>query len=312
MTISGYPSTTSVLPEGTINFHLSSDSPGLANLIVERVGNTPVSAPVAADLSNLPLPAINAWEGFGWPAAVSFNVPSKPTGLYRLGDGTSDVLTFVVRPANRGTISKTVLHVPFLTPAAYNNAGGKSLYGYSSKPGFDEASRASRVSFDRPGSTPGSNAGEAAIIRWLETEGVAIEYCSSVDLHTIPNLLADYECLVLAGHDEYWTKQMRDAAERFVANGGNMIVLSGNTCYRAVRLEQSNRLVVFHKYAGADPNQNSDETTVAFAEPPLNRPQNSLLGVGSTEGAYGGDSTAYSIRFPSHWVFAGVPAGITV
>src|SRR5262249_35428366 len=161
---------TSVVPGGTINFHLSSDSPGLANLIVERVGNTPVSAPVAANLSNLPLPAINAWEGFGWPAATSFNIPSNwPTGLYRLPRGPSDVLTFVVRPSNRGTISKTVLHVPFLTPAAYNNAGGKSLYGFNSNPGLDEASRASRVSLDRPGSTPGSNAGEAAIIRWLET-----------------------------------------------------------------------------------------------------------------------------------------------
>jgi hypothetical protein len=65
-----------------------------------------------------------------------------------------------------------------------------------------------------------------------------------------------------------------------VANGGNLIVLSGNTCYRAVRLEQANRLVVFHKYAGSDPSLRNEEATVAWAEPPVNRPQNTLLGVG--------------------------------
>jgi hypothetical protein len=264
----------------------------------------------------MPTPEKKPWEGFGWSATTSFKVPGTwPTGLYRLADGTADVFTFVVRPERSGATSKVLLHVPFLTATAYNNAGPehgrKSLYGYNSDPDGTEASRATQVSLDRPGSTPGSSAGEAGLIWWLEIEKVPIEYCSSVDLHTIPNLLADYECLILVGHDEYWTKQMRDAVERFIANGGNLIVLSGNTCYRAVRLERNNRLVVFHKYASSDPNRNSDEATVAWAEPPLNRPQNSMLGVGFTEGAYGGNGTAYTIRFPAHWVFAGVTAGTT-
>lgn len=252
---------------------------------------------------------MNPWEGFDWPVAVSFNVPSTwPPGLYRLAYLTDDVLTFVVRSAVPGAISKVLLQVSFLTPTAYNSAGGKSFYGFNSG---GESSRASKVSFDRPGGTPISSGWEAKLIHWLETEEIAIEYCSSIDLHTMPSLLANYECLVIAGHDEYWTKPMRDQAEQFVANGGNMIVLSGNTCYRAVRLEQAHRLVVFHKYAGNDPNLNADETTVAWAEPPQSRPQNSLLGVGFTEGAYDGPASAYKIRFPSHWAFNGVEATVT-
>ncbi len=309
MAVSGYPATTSVVPGGSIDFHLSSDSPGLTNLAVERVGATSVSATITARLANLSPPTKNPWEGFGWPVAVSFSVPSTwPTGLYRLAYGSADVLTFVVRPATPGAVSKVLLQMAFLTPTAYNAAGGKSLYGFNSG---GEASRASRVSLDRPGGTPPSDGREATLIRWLETERIVIEYCSSADLHAIPNLLANYECLVIAGHDEYWTKPMRDQTERFVANGGNMIVLSGNTCYRAVRLEHGNRLVVFYKYAGSDPNPNADEATVAWAEPPLNRPQNSLLGVGFTEGAFGGPPTPYEIRFPRHWVFAGVSAAVT-
>lgn len=306
MAVFGYSSTTSVLAGDSVSFHLSTDSPGLTNLIIERIGITSVSATISATLASLSLPILNPWEGFDWPVAVSFNIPSTwPPGLYRLAYLSDDVLTFVVRSTTPGAISKVLLQVAFLTPTAYNAAGGKSLYGFNSG---GEASRASRVSFDRSGGTPVSSGWEAKLIHWLETEEIMIEYCSSVDLHITPNLLANYECLVIAGHDEYWTKSMRDQAEQFVNNGGNMIVLSGNTCYRAVRLEQGNRLVVFYKYAGNDPNLNAEEATVAWAEPPLNRPQNSLLGVGFTDGAYGGSTTAYTIRFPEHWVFNGITA----
>lgn len=271
--VSGYASTSSVAPGNSIDFHLSSESPGPTNLTIERVGTIPVSATITAILPNLSPPTTSPWEGFAWPVAESFGVPSTwPTGLYRLARGSDDLLTFVVRPATPGTVSKVLLQVAFLTPTAYNPAGGKSLYGFNSGPGFDEASRASRVSLDRPGGTAPSNKWEAKLIRWLETERIPIEYCSSVDLHTIPNLLADYECLVIAGHDEYWTKQMRDRVERFVADGGNLIVLSGNTCYRAVRLDQSDRLVVFYKYAGKDPTPNAD-ATVAWADAPESGPE---------------------------------------
>jgi hypothetical protein len=47
-----------------------------------------------------------------------------------------------------------LLSIDFFTPQAYNNAGGKSLYFFNSSPCFDEASRASRVSFNRPGAVP--------------------------------------------------------------------------------------------------------------------------------------------------------------
>jgi hypothetical protein len=170
-------------------------------------------------------------------------------------------------------------------------------------PSKQEQDRASRVSFDRPGSAPGLGP-EAVIIAWLENEGIALEYASSVDLHTMPALLDAYDCLVLPYHDEYWTKAMRDHTERFIRNGGNLVVLSGNTCFRAVRLEQANRMVVFHKYAGADPHPDDDLATVVWAEPPLNRPPNTMIGAGFTEGAFGGPSTAYTVRFPGHWAFA--------
>src|SRR5262245_57230944 len=226
MAVSGYASSTSVVPGGRINFHLSSDGGGPTTLTVARVGTRPCSTTIKPKLSPVAIPAVNPQEGFGWPAATTFSVPvTWPTGLYRLSDAARDVLWFVVRPAAPGAISKVLFQVAFLTPAAYNNEGGKSLYGFNSG---GEANRASRVSLDRPWAT------DWRLIAWLEAEGIEVEYCSSVDLHALPNLLGNderltYECLVIAGHDEYWTKPMRDQTERFIANGGNVIVLSGNT-----------------------------------------------------------------------------------
>ena len=132
--------------------------------------------------------------------------------------------------------------------------------------------------------------------------------CSSIDLNANPGLLGPYACMVIGGHDEYWTRAMREHTQRFVGNGGNLIVLSGNTAYRAVRLEDNNTRVVFHKYPSGDPNPKNEDATVAWADPPLCNPPNVLFGAGWTHGAFGATngSAFYTLRFPSHWVFAGV------
>ena len=313
MSISGYASSMSVAPGGQIRFYLSSDTPGATTFTIQRVGTS--SAPstnVTHSVANQPPPAASPWEGYRWTQTFGFTVPPAwPTGLYSLfkaGDPANVILRFVVLPSSPGSGSKILLRIAFLTEQAYNPTGGKSLYGFNSQPNLDESSRASQVSFDRPGAVP---VREVPLIQWLEAEGIPVEYCACIDLHTNPSLLSSYDCFVCSGHDEYWTKEMRDHVEIFLANGGNLIVLSGNTCYRRVRLEQGNRMVVFYKYAGHDPNLDNEYATVAFAEPPLNRPPNSLIGAGFTFGGFGGASGSYTIRFPSHWVFAGIsfPAG---
>jgi hypothetical protein len=89
MSVSGYASTSSVSPGASIGFHLSSNPPGAAALTVERVGTTTVSASLAATLSTRTPPAVDAWEGFGWPVDATFAVPAAwPSGLYRLAHGT--------------------------------------------------------------------------------------------------------------------------------------------------------------------------------------------------------------------------------
>ena len=49
------------------------------------------------------------------------------------------------------------------------------------------------------------------------------------------NLLERYRLLVSVGHDEYWSKEMRDNVENFAASGGHVVFLSGNVCWFQVR-----------------------------------------------------------------------------
>ncbi len=329
MSILGYASATSVTSDETISFHLGSDSghSTRALLRLERIGNALTNETFQTTVLPHQPPTSNGWEGYSWPATINFTIPRHwPSGFYRLfvneAGQNNNILTFVIRARSPGTHSKVLFQISYLTPAAYNSVGGKSFY---SPP--NNANRARKVSLNRPSpypriahdGSPDRFIREAKLVEWLQGESIDIECCSSIDLHADPNLLDDYDCLVIAYHDEYWTKAMRDHCENFVRNGGNLIILSGNTCFRQVRLEEDdngtvNRTVVFYKFANLDPIQNNDETSIAWAQPPVNRPQNSLLGVGFTHGAFSlrwAERRAYTIRHPRHWVFAGVSSNST-
>src|SRR6266511_2572984 len=251
----GYAKSTSVVAGSPIDFCLGGNWAGSFDLRIERVTGTPSTSTFSLPLPKLTVPAVTPWEGFGWPVNHTFVVPTTwPSGLYQLTEvGSTAILMFVVRPQVSGQASTTLLHVSSLTPQAYSSfTGSKSLYDFNSTDG-----RANQVSFDRTAGVP-SDRFEPTLLHWLEAEGYSVECCSSIDLHDDPTLLSSYDCLLVAGHDEYWTKDMRDQVERFIANGGNVVVLSGNTCYRQVRLEQNNRMVVFYKYAGQDPCTDND------------------------------------------------------
>ncbi|MER5642923.1 N,N-dimethylformamidase beta subunit family domain-containing protein [Streptosporangium sp. NPDC002524] len=235
-----------------------------------------------------------------------------PSSLYAVeftpGDPDGETY-FVVRsrePRADGTI---LVSVPFLTWQAYNRAGvpGEGLYP------TEGAERAGRVTFDRPGGGPAGN-WEDHFHRWLSRSGVRADYCSNLDLHEDPDtLLRDRRLLVIPGHDEYWTRRMRDAAESFVAAGGNIAFFGGNTCWWQIRLEDDGRTMVCHRDALLDPMAATDPSlvTVEWSGSPVCRPENSLTGVSFRRGAGCWEdmdamkSEAYTVRFAGHWAFEG-------
>jgi hypothetical protein len=316
MAINGYTSSTSVPPGGTLDLHLSTDTPGPVRLSVTRYGSdspAPLYLQLSLEGHAVPPPEQRPWErGFGWPRSPTpLTIPTDwPSGLYMLrGPDGKNITSFVVRASPPGATSRILLQVCYNTVHAYNNAGGKSLYDYNS---YFEGRRADKVSFLRPNGIPEPQY-ELAFIDWLRREGFTVEYCSSVDLHTGAVPLSAYHLLLVVGHSEYWSKEMRDHVDTFVSNGGNLAVFSGNTCYRQVRFEQDNQVMVFYKQPQNDPLTNVDNSrvTVAFSHPPVSRPPNQTIGLGmdSAGGAWVPPSdldATFTVYTPGHWAFQGI------
>lgn len=144
---------------------------------------------------------------------------------------------------------------------------------------------------------------DARFIGWLERTGIAVDYCTDLDIHkNLGNFLPSYRLLLSAGHDEYWSEAMRRNVEAFVETGGNIAFFSGNTCWWRVHLVDGNSTLVCDKTAGADDNRKRDQW---FDFDPENR----LTGVSHRNG--GGhwwgrrDPLGYTVQHATHWIFEG-------
>jgi hypothetical protein len=327
--IQGYAGATSVLPGETLPFHVSCKV-GLFALDIFRIGINEEMLFQAQGSSSLLAVGDEAYaKGCGWPSALNVVVPNDwSSGLYiaRISATDGEIIDskdipFVVK-APQGRQSRILCILPFATIQAYNRWGGRSLYGHS----VDDDSalafqwnipRAFKVSFDRPVLYP--NIGDdpalsdvnfrwSPFIRWCETSGFAIDYCTSVDLHADPLLLAPYNLILSIAHDEYWSKEMRDNVEAFATEGGNVAFFSGNVCWWQVRFENENKTMVCYKDAALDPLTSSDpsRSTVNWYDVPVNRPENSMTGVSWRNGAVGVAGAHFFVtRDAGHWVFAG-------
>jgi hypothetical protein len=126
-----------------------------------------------------------------------------------------------------------------LTWQSYNQWGGYSLY---KGPDGKREARASEVSFLRPYDGDGSGQFqymEFPIVKTAEKLGLSINYATDFDLDSKPDLLSNTKAIVLGGHSEYWTTNMRDAVEAAVDRGVNLIVFGGNTAYNRIDINGS-------------------------------------------------------------------------
>ena len=66
---------------------------------------------------------------------------------------------------------------------------------------------------------------------WLEQSGYEYDLATDLDLHFEPALLAGAKCVVINGHSEYWSIESRASVDRFLRQGGNLAILSGNSIF---------------------------------------------------------------------------------
>jgi hypothetical protein len=85
---------------------------------------------------------------------------------------------------------------------------------------------------------------------WLENNGYAYDVISDLDLHTTPGILKNYQTVILPGHSEYWSIPAYNGVKSYLNNGGNLIVLSGNTMYWRVSFSPDGTVMECRKVDG--------------------------------------------------------------
>jgi hypothetical protein len=234
-------------------------------------------------------PATNMVEA-RWSKSAAIDVDANwPPGDYLLklvaGDIAQRYVPLAIRDDN--STAAFVVQNGVTSWQAYNDWGGYNLYeGGTGRTSGERRSRV--VSFDRPqirGDGASDFVGlELPLVSMVESLGLDVTYWTDVDLHARPQLLMNHRALLSLGHDEYWSRAMRDGAENARDQGVNLAFLGANAVFRQIRFEPSalgaNRHQVAYKSATADPLRRSNpaEVTVNWRQPPVSRPESSLIG----------------------------------
>lgn len=213
-----------------------------------------------------------------WPVSWTLPVPADWTSGAYLAvltkqDGHRNYVPFVVRD-DSGAKSDFLVILPTVNWQAYNQwpydgKTGKNVYhGFvteevakndpSMKAQFRKAARgyvshparAGEVSFNRPQFVDGMPSRfdlEQSFILWAEAMGYDLSYASGLDLHEGRVDSARHKALIFAGHDEYWTTDMRRHAEDAVAAGTSLAFLTANNAYWHVRYDAETRTMACYK-----------------------------------------------------------------
>ncbi len=356
--VTGYCWPQSVLPGEKVGVHLSSSSAHPVRVEIARIGAHRevvfLAENVAAQEYEVPKDA--SAKGCGWPVALDVPVTASwRSGYYEVvleitvGDKTRrDFAFFVVRPSPAARI---VLALSTNTWHAYNDFGGTNLYtggthvsmqrpmapGYLFKPpgkgrrvtgtGSPDPQNAAHVGYITLNHLSGyaGSAGwpdwEMPFIQWAEREGFDVAVCTNADLEEHPEVLDGASLYLSVGHDEYWSRGMRDTVEAFIARGGNAAFFSGNTSLWQVRIEGDDHdvMVGYKGFFKNDPCMGTDresEVTTFWSDVVVARPENEMTGVTFTRGGYhriGRNVTAglggYTVHRANHWLFDGTGLG---
>jgi hypothetical protein len=338
--IKGYASAVSVNKGQNITLYVSVNPPQTYTIDIYRIGWYGGAGgrlmQHIGPLSGVQQPAcpVNATYGTiecHWaPAYVLATQSNWTSGIYigtlTNAQGYKNYLTFVVRDDSR--VAALIYQQPVATYQANNNwpndgQTGKSTYDYMSygatvpTTGYQSASK---VSFDRPyydsgiGEDFNGDTAEINFVRWLERSGYDVTYSTDVDTHANGDHLLNYRGFLTAGHDEYWSKQMFDAVQAARDSGMNLGFFTGNSIYWQVRFEPSsdgvpNRVLVCYKDELLDPVADPTLKTVLWRGSPVNRPEQTLMGVQYTVSIPAqnnqGFFPSFVVQNSSHWVYAG-------
>lgn len=90
--------------------------------------------------------------------------------------------------------------------------------------------------------------GERFLLLWLDQHGYEYDVITDRDLDRNPELLSGYQAVVINGHSEYWSARAYDGLDSYLKNGGDALVLSGNTMFWRVSFDETDEVMEVRKY----------------------------------------------------------------
>src|SRR5437868_4869362 len=332
--ISGYGSKISINHGDSIDFYVTTTAASFTIDIFRTGWYQGIGARKMASLGSFPgvhqaIPPPDRVTGMvacNWTKTTTLTIPSTwVTGVYlaklTASNGNARFIYFVVR--NDGGHEDIMFQTSVTTYQAYNQWGGISLYNNTTNKSVYKYAAATKVSFDRPFDPNDSNGAghylyvEYYFVRWAESQGYDLTYATDVDTHTNVNPLTNHKAFLSVGHDEYWSKGMRDNVQNAINASVNVAYFTANADYWQIRFEPNaagvpNRVQVGYKdFAtstsppGPDPmwNVNNAIVTTRWRDDPVNKPENALIGVMYQDQV--NQNYAYVVQNASNWVYAG-------
>ena len=314
--IEGYVSATSVEPGQALEIHVSVVPSARYRVVVYRLGwyggagARQVACTPSCDGgragTRYAVPAgdpVTQEVVANWPVTDTLPVDQGWTSGYYLAElllvggpsaGSAYRIPFVVRSVLTSEPTAAVVVAPTNTWEAYNSWGGANFYLGSEHPAY-------KVSSQRPGTTDLTGPQwEIPLVRYLERGGYDVSYVADQDVDALPATLLRHRLVIIAGHSEYWTHDMRNAVVSAIAVGTNVAFMGANFAYWQVRYEDDRRTIVAYKAAAAlDPVSDPLLRTIQFRYlDPLTR-DCALAGAEYEPGAWGAPLSGLTVAASS-------------
>ena len=157
---------------------------------------------------------------------------------------------------------------------------------------------------------------ERHFVVWAECAGLKFDIIAQTDLDRDRTILDRYSGAVIVGHDEYWSRPMRETLDEWVDQGGRLARFGGNYFWQ-VRLEARGSTQVCYKYEASkqDPQVGTDQAhlvTTLWDDPMLDYPGAATMGLNGSNGVYVGlggflprSQRGFTVYRPEHWAFSG-------
>lgn len=279
-------------------------------------------------------------EDCHWEIAFELQVPDEyASGVYAVRLSVGDTcyrVPFFVRPSTRGPTAPILFLAPTNSYLAYANFredfaerhGVLGLYHFHSdgSPVLYSSSRRPIVNH-RPGATfdilgedgaPHQFNADLHLVDWLTEKGFDFDIATDHDLDSRgTELLSPYRVVLTGSHPEYWTGDMLDALEGYLAGGGRLMYLGGNGLVHVTSFDPERHHVIEVRRsgpglrgveAGEGYHSTTGEQGGYWGE--RGRPPHRLLGVGSVAQGFDRSSPYRWQRDGSdpraEWIFDGV------